>query len=574
MTMREKIPFPMNIILIIIIIAAFSHPAQGLEEKIGLGLTKAASISSPGEVDSYTFSGNTGDFIVVRIAKTGGDLWPRITLYDPSGKEMKRAYSSTMTEISSPLTAPGTYKMLVDDGYRGTYTGDYGLLVQRMNDPENYKSAEFGVSITGYLRQGGQVDTYAFSGVAGDTVVIRIAKTSGDLWPRITLYDPSGKELKRSYSSTTTELSSPLTASGIHTVLVDDGYRGTYTGEYGLLIQSLNDPKNVRPLEFGSSTPGSIRQGGQVDTYSFSGSPGDSVVIRIAKTSGDLWPRITLYDPSGKELKRSYSSTTTELSSLLTVSGTHTLLVDDGYRGTYTGDYSLFAQRSSTGEGSVTATPGIRKTIPVMQPSPTVSPGLNTPGGGVPMNYLVLGIIAVIIIAALFIGARARGSRKKPEKPGAIVPSIGAGIRKVTGHDVFISYSSEDKPIADAVCNNLEAQRIRCWVAPRDILPGMNFQESIIDAIDASSIMVLVFSSHSNDSPHVIREVTEAMSKGVIIIPFRIEDVLPSKSMKYLISVPHWLDAMTPPLEKHIEELSQTIRVIMNQKENKAKMEE
>jgi hypothetical protein len=34
--------------------------------------------------------------------------------------------------------------------------------------------------------------------------------------------------------------------------------------------------------------------------------------------------------------------------------------------------------------------------------------------------------------------------------------------------DVFISYASKDKVIADAVCTRLEAAGIRCWVAPRE----------------------------------------------------------------------------------------------------------
>jgi hypothetical protein len=131
--------------------------------------------------------------------------------------------------------------------------------------------------------------------------------------------------------------------------------------------------------------------------------------------------------------------------------------------------------------------------------------------------------------------------------------------------NVFISYSHEDKPIADAVCNKLESQGIRCWVAPRDVRPGANFQEAIIDAIASSRIMVLIFTSHSNRSQHVIRELTSAVSKNVIIIPFKVEDVPLSKSMEYLISVPHWLDAMTPPLENHIEELTKTVQSILKE---------
>ena len=36
-------------------------------------------------------------------------------------------------------------------------------------------------------------------------------------------------------------------------------------------------------------------------------------------------------------------------------------------------------------------------------------------------------------------------------------------------HNVFISHSSHDKEIANAICHYLEDGGIRCWIAPRDI---------------------------------------------------------------------------------------------------------
>jgi hypothetical protein len=131
-------------------------------------------------------------------------------------------------------------------------------------------------------------------------------------------------------------------------------------------------------------------------------------------------------------------------------------------------------------------------------------------------------------------------------------------------HDVFISYAQEDKPIADAVCAKLEFRNIRCWIAPRDIPPGKSFPEAIIEGIEEGKVVVLIFSSYANKSPHVTRELTNAVNKGRIIIPFRIEDVLPSKSMEYLISVPHWLDAVSPPMEKHIDLLVKTVELIIH----------
>ena len=70
-------------------------------------------------------------------------------------------------------------------------------------------------------------------------------------------------------------------------------------------------------------------------------------------------------------------------------------------------------------------------------------------------------------------------------------------------HDVFISYSSKDKPTADATCAALEAKGLRCWIAPRDIVPGADWGESIIDGIAASKAFVLLLSANANLSPQI-----------------------------------------------------------------------
>jgi len=130
-------------------------------------------------------------------------------------------------------------------------------------------------------------------------------------------------------------------------------------------------------------------------------------------------------------------------------------------------------------------------------------------------------------------------------------------------HDVFISHSAKDKATADAVCAMLESEGIRCWIAPRDVLPSMGWGEAIIDAIEESRIMVLVFTAHANDSPQIRREIERAVNHGVAILPLRMEDVLPGKALEYFISDVHWLDALTPPLEAHLRNLAGTIKVVL-----------
>lgn len=129
--------------------------------------------------------------------------------------------------------------------------------------------------------------------------------------------------------------------------------------------------------------------------------------------------------------------------------------------------------------------------------------------------------------------------------------------------DVFISYASKDKTVADAVCARLEAAAIRCWIAPRDIVAGTSYGEAIIDAIHGAKVMVLVFSANANASGHIPKEVERAVSNGVAILPFRIEDVAPGKSLDYFIGSVHWLDAMTPPMEQHLDDLAATVHKLI-----------
>jgi hypothetical protein len=128
---------------------------------------------------------------------------------------------------------------------------------------------------------------------------------------------------------------------------------------------------------------------------------------------------------------------------------------------------------------------------------------------------------------------------------------------------VFISYSSKDKAVGDAACARLEARGYGCWIAPRDIRPGREWGEAIVEGIAGCRVFVLIFSTNANESPQIRREIERAVHHGLVVLPFRIEDVAPVGSLEYFMSVPHWLDAMTPPLEQHLQELADVVaRVI------------
>jgi len=108
--------------------------------------------------------------------------------------------------------------------------------------------------------------------------------------------------------------------------------------------------------------------------------------------------------------------------------------------------------------------------------------------------------------------------------------------------DVFISHSSKDAKLAVTICRALEDRGIGCWIAPRDISPGENFQEAIVRAIRQAKSMVLVFSSNTNDSTEVKKELVLASQNRLAVIPLRIEDVVPSEAFAYELSTRQWID--------------------------------
>lgn len=132
-----------------------------------------------------------------------------------------------------------------------------------------------------------------------------------------------------------------------------------------------------------------------------------------------------------------------------------------------------------------------------------------------------------------------------------------------TARGVFVSYASEDRDIAFRLCAVLERDGLPCWIAPRDIVPGSNYAEAIIEAIDRSRLMILVFTTDSNNSPQVRREVERAVSKDLTILPFRIHETPPSKSLEYFISSSHWLDATGGEMERHLAFLAQVVRSLL-----------
>lgn len=114
-------------------------------------------------------------------------------------------------------------------------------------------------------------------------------------------------------------------------------------------------------------------------------------------------------------------------------------------------------------------------------------------------------------------------------------------------YDVFISYSSLDQKVAEGVCAYLEQHRIRCFIAYRDIPKGVVWASAIVEALDESRMMVVVFSGNFNSSKQVDREIELASEDEKTILTFRISDDAFKGAKKYYLKNLNWIDAFRSP---------------------------
>ena len=131
-------------------------------------------------------------------------------------------------------------------------------------------------------------------------------------------------------------------------------------------------------------------------------------------------------------------------------------------------------------------------------------------------------------------------------------------------HTVFVSFANEDRELADRAVSSLERSGIRCWVSHRDSAPGSEWASSIVDAIESSRLVLLIYTGQSNDSQQVLREMERAVVSDRPIVPYLAEDSPLSKSMSYFLGSTHWLNASKMSEEDGMHVMVKTLGKILD----------
>lgn len=111
---------------------------------------------------------------------------------------------------------------------------------------------------------------------------------------------------------------------------------------------------------------------------------------------------------------------------------------------------------------------------------------------------------------------------------------------------LFISHSTRDgAAVAHHLARALESAGHRCWIAPRDVKPGVPYPGQIVAAIRDCAGLVLVVTPAANESPDVLQEVQLAGQHRKTLAPVVVDRTAPSDDLHYYLGVRHqipWTD--------------------------------
>ncbi|MCW5556269.1 MAG: putative Ig domain-containing protein [Verrucomicrobiae bacterium] len=310
-----------------------------------------------GDLDVWSFAANAGDGLMLRVGATNFTPWLR--LYGPNGAlvdEVADGNSFTRDNVLTLTAASsGTHTLVVSAKY-ADQLGSYEVNLARIPGAFDVADGDEGGELPNGVAQAaeldrGDLDLWSFAAKAGDGLMLRVGSTGFTPWLR--LYGPDGVlagEVVAGNSFTRDNvLTLTATNAGIHTLVVSAKY-ADQLGPYVVSLARTSGDVGVAPGDEGGGLRNAVTNLatlslGDLDVWSFVGTPGDSNVFRVAATNFTPW--IRLYGPDGTLVKETTTGNSFARDGLLTYAvpdgGNYTIVVS----ATYSGQEGGYAFRQS-----------------------------------------------------------------------------------------------------------------------------------------------------------------------------------------------------------------------------------
>jgi hypothetical protein len=300
-----------------------------------VGNTVTSTISQPGEIKEYTFTGTAGQRLYYDALINNNTSTIYAQLISPSGQTVFYNGDADNDRTAFTLTESGTYRLILDGN--GNNTGDYSF---KLIDASTAPSITLGTTVTDTLTPGLETDIYRINGTAGQKLFFDFgANATNASW---ILYGPGNQSVNSNYFSSG-YFETTLTSDGTY-LLILSGNNSTANVNYSFKV--TNPPTTTTALTTGNTITNTISQPGEVDEYTFTGTAGQRLYYDALINNNTYSINTQLISPSGQTVLSNSDANSDRTPFTLTETGTYKLILDGN--GNKTGDYSFRLIDAST----------------------------------------------------------------------------------------------------------------------------------------------------------------------------------------------------------------------------------
>jgi RHS repeat-associated protein len=329
----------------------FNDPINSTD--ITFGSTLSGDIDFQTELSFYKFEADAGDELALQLHGESA-VNPNVQIFDVNGNLVASAGRSNFddhrrADLTTTLGDSGAYTLQITDHWINE-TGGYNFSLNRFNNPLNTIDVEFGDNFVGETEFSSEYDVYRLEADAGDVLRLQLNSTSS-LTPHVQVRNSAGTFIASTPvdnfdNHKTADLRTLLDEEGVYYLWVDDNwsrFTGNQFGGYNFSLENVSNSATATLFPFGSQISETLNPGSDLDNFTFNGTAGDVVRLRMASTS-NINPRLELYDGAGNLVEFNGSSTfdthkTAQIQTELNETGNYTILASD-YRKDQVGFFS------------------------------------------------------------------------------------------------------------------------------------------------------------------------------------------------------------------------------------------
>ncbi len=313
------------------------------------GPSVPVSLPTPGQTARLTFDGTVGQRISANGSSTFNGCW-NLGIYKPDGSQLTNTFGCGSSIFIEPQTLPvsGTYTLVVDPS--GAATGSVTLSLYGVVDVTGTITPN-GSAVPVSLPTPGQTARLTFDGTVGRRISANGNSTFNGCW-NLGIYKPDGSQLTNTFGCGSSIFIEPQTlpVSGTYTLVVDPS--GAATGTATLNAYDVVDVTGSAVID-GPSVSSTLATPGQTARLAFNGTVGQRVSVNSTASTTGCWT-LAILKPDATQLTSIFSCGSSIFiePQTLTLSGTHTVLVDPS--GAVTGQATVNLYGVVDGTGTLT----------------------------------------------------------------------------------------------------------------------------------------------------------------------------------------------------------------------------